>query len=330
MRVLEYDVIIKLFLMLSFLVAFSALIIYVHVRYRKNAVSAVVTTASILLLLGLFCVLIDIAILELNFERIFRLAGYFLVLLSALFFTVSLCVHFFSRKRRANYFFSTPDLKSVFNAIDDLALVFDYRGVIAEANHPEMLSGLFPNANSLKDILTELGKSSERLELNDLDYDHTYIRKKLQSEVQLAKNEAWYNVSFLPIVSGEDYLGSIIILQNITAIKQTEQLLRLQNGYLADANQKLINYVQIASVLEAENERLKLMERIQADLIYKIENAVSLVQRIQKEQYFSQKQFKEDVTDAADLLRSVYKDVRCSIGKISGEERVKDDQINYC
>lgn len=320
MSILEYDVIIKLFLMLYFLVTFSAIIIYVHVRYRRNAVSTVFTIASILLLVGLFCVLIDIAILEMNFERTFRLSGCFLILLSSFFFTVSLCIHVFNRKRRANCFFSTPDLKSVFNAIDDLALVFDYRGAAAEANHPEMLEGLFPNANSLKDVLSELRKNSERPVLDDLDDCHIYTKEKLQSELQLAKNDAWYNVSFLPILSGEDYLGSIIIMKNITVIKQTEQLLRLQNGYLTNANQKLINYVQIASVLEAENERLKLMERIQADLINKIENAVSLVQKIQKEQYSSQKQFKEDLTDASDLLRSVYKEVRCSIGKILGAE----------
>jgi len=324
-RVLDYGPLIGILVVLSLLLAICAAAIYVSVRYGRQAAGKALYCAVLLLGAGLFCVLIDFAILALPFERVFKVTGLLLLLLSFIVFSATFLRRVKDGRRGAFRLFSTPDLKSVFDAIDDLAVIFDYRGGIAEANHPEQLAQLFPGARTLWDMLPMLEASAEAEGPEGLDKRLAATTEKLKLETRLRTRAGWYDLSILPVLSGKSRLGHIMILQDISAIKKTEQLLRYQNDYQASANEKLTDYVRLTSTLEAERERLKLMRHIQADLIDQIENAVIEIQKIQKQPYESTAQLRADISKAADLLRHIYRDVRSSIGKISGKKDALHD-----
>jgi ABC-type Zn uptake system ZnuABC Zn-binding protein ZnuA len=100
----------------------------------------------------------------------------------------------------------------------------------------------------------------------------------------------------------------------------------MYNKYLKEANHKLTEYIKIANTLEAEKERLSLLEQIQKDLIHRIENAIILIQNIQiklaKNPKEYQHTYQNEILQVTDTLRKVYKDVRITITQIRRSGKV--------
>ncbi len=89
--------------------------------------------------------------------------------------------------------------------------------------------------------------------------------------------------------------------------------------HLEAANSKLARYIKMAGVLEAEKERLRILEQLQAALIKKIEDAVVRVDELQRE-YLTHPAYNAEIRIAANSLRSIYRDVRESVNQISAKE----------
>jgi len=329
MLTLEYSIIIKITILLCLIIIIVSAIIFSFLRLKRSSFLRLFNTAMLLLVASLVCVLIKTSIIYLTFDRFYKLLGAVFFFLSTIFFILSGVSRVSNKKKKRDFTFSASNLKTVFNAIDDLAIIFDYNGAVTEVNHPEMYADLFKSGTSMKDILAVLKYGIDEDNYNDMAELLHSSRDRVQIEAYYENRDFWYSVSVLPIMAGDNRLGTIFILFNITDIKKTEQLLKEQNEYLINLNDELTSYVQVANTLETEKERLKLTERIQADLIYKIEDSIAHIQEIQKTNYTSEYQFKKDVSDTADTLRSVYKDVRCSIRKITGEERESNDQTDF-
>jgi hypothetical protein len=215
-----------------------------------------------------------------------------------------------------------PDLKSVFASIDDLAIIIDYKGIITEINHPKRLETLLGNnLETLEELMSKLRNKTSKSSHAGLETRLLKMNCKEQFEIHFIEEAADYLFSLTPIVAGKSHLGATIVMYNITEKKNSEQQMKILNNYLENANRKLSDYVKIASVLEAEKERLSLLEQVQRDLVYKIEMAIAYVHHIQITRYDSMPAYKKDIAKIADMLRDVYRDVRNSILRISRKER---------
>lgn len=323
MRGLEHDVLLKTAGLLTILLLLCAVNIHFFVYRQRNAYSNFVHIFSVSGLLGTFCFLMDTVILDLYFEYYFRMAGSIFFVLGGLFAVFLLFEYFFVRKKTPKNFCLAPDLKSIFTAIDDIALIIDYSGYITEVNHTQKYEDLFGNSKTIGDIVRNLSnKTSESyLELLMKGMEN---KEKVQAEFQDGKTEERYLITYMPVLKREH--GFIIVITNISDIKKSEIKIKMYNKYLKEANHKLTDYIKIANTLEAEKERLSLLEQIQKDLIHRIENAIILIKNIQRklaknpEEY--QHTYQDEILQVTDILRKVYKDVRRTITQIQRTGKV--------
>ncbi|NTV90649.1 MAG: hypothetical protein HGA22_09890 [Clostridiales bacterium] len=213
------------------------------------------------------------------------------------------------------------DLKPVFTTIDDLAVIADYKGVITEVNYPEKLEALAGHGcETIEGLLSALNCKSTGtfLSMNDITLPGLAAREVV--EIYFPESDEYFLFGGAAVMAGTSRLGTSIVMHDITERKKSEQRIIKRNRYLEEANLKLSNYVRIANILEAEKERVKLLEQLQAELINMIENAIDHVHALQNQTYNEITSYHKDIGIFADLLRDIYKQVRKSIRRISGEE----------
>lgn len=323
MRCLEQDILLKTAGLLTILLLLCAVNIHYLVYRQRNIYSNFVHVLSVLGLIGTFCFLMDTIILDLSFEYYFRMAGRIFFVLGGLFVVFLVFDYFLIRKKTSKNFYFAPDLKSVFTAIDDIALIIDYSGNITEVNHPQKYEDLFGNSKTISDIVKNLIHKTSESYIDFLLKGMT-DKEKVQAEFQDSKTEEDYLITYMPVLKHEH--GAIMVITNISDIKKSEIKIKMYNEYLKEANHKLKDYIKVSNKLETEKERLSLLEQIQKDLIHRIENAIILIQNIQRklaknpEEY--QHTYQDEILQVTDILRKVYKDVRITITQIqrSGKE----------
>ncbi|WHH61345.1 hypothetical protein [Petroclostridium sp. X23] len=321
MRVMEQYIILKTAALLALLLLSCAANIHFLVRRKRNAYSAFFHISSFVAILGTFCLLMDTVVIDLSFEYSFRMLGYICLMTSVVFFAILILSYLLIREKASLHFQFAPDLKSVFTTIDDLAFIADYNGCIIEMNHLQKCEAMFGQGKTIEDILKQLEENISEKQRDSLGKG-ILKKEKAQSEVHINKTEEHYLITYIPIVKRGAGFGSIIVMTNISDIKKSELELQKQNRYLKEANRKLADYVKIASILEAEKERLSLLEQIQKDLIHKIENAVIRIRNIQQNLNNKRHSYQNDILQVADLLREIYKDVRKSISQIQKSGKV--------
>lgn len=323
MRCLEQDILLKTAGLLIILLLLCALNIHYLVYRQRNVYSNFVHVLSILGLIGTFCLLMDTVILDLSFEYYFRMAGSIFFVLGGLFVVFLVFDYFLIRKKTSKNFYLAPDLKSVFTAIDDIALIIDYSGNITEVNHPQKYEDLFGNSKTISDIVKNLSHKTSESYI-DLLVKGMADKEKVQAEFQDSKTEEDYVITYMPVLKHEH--GAIMVITNISDIKKSEIKIKMYNKYLKEANHKLKDYIKVSNKLETEKERLSLLEQIQKDLIHRIENAIILIQNIQRKLAKNPKEYQhtyqDEILQVTDILRKVYKDVRITITQIqrSGKE----------
>jgi hypothetical protein len=198
------------------------------------------------------------------------------------------------KKKDFQSFRFSPDLRAVFASIEDLALIVDYKGSIVETNHPEKMKALFDDCSSLHEIMNSFGAS-----------------------ICFSKNEEDYSVRISPIIERDNYLGCTLVAQNVTEIKMFERKMEKNNKHLEESNQKLLTYMDIGHVLEAEKARLKVLEEVQLGLIKKIENVIIHLQDIQRKRLSKIHSNRKEILALADALREAYGSMRIAIRQIS-------------
>lgn len=279
-------------------------------------------TASFFGLIYIFCLLMEVIILALPFEHLFKAAGRLCLILCLATMTFPVFSLLLFKRNTYMHLRWTPNLKSVFTSMEDLALIVDYKGVIAEVNHPERLEALL--GGECRTIVGLMSRLREKnFEKNPENPEPRLLKtnKIMQFEIHFSEEAKHYLFSLTPIEAGKIHLGATIVIHDITELKASEQQMKLHNEYLMEANQKLSNYVKIANVLEAEKERLSLLKQVQAGLSCKIEAVIAHVRYIQRTSYESMQAYQKETAQVAVMLRNVYKDVRISIQNISGKER---------
>ncbi len=303
MRILTASTLIVTALLLIIMIAICAVNIFIHVRHRPGFFTQWLHIWSGLALAGGFCLLMDTVILDLPLEKGFRTAGVILLILCTITVITSAIVFLLKAPGKALRFGSSTDLQAIFTAVDDLILVVDYKGNIVDVNHPERLRGMCNDAEVFSEAIIELERKTQD-PFRPFPGDINEIADAWQSEFHLPLENTYYLLSISPIILGANRVGFTVVFQDITAIKQSEIELKEQNIHLEAANSKLARYIKMAGVLEAEKERLRILEQLQAALIKKIEDAVVRVDELQRE-YLTPPAYNAEIRNAANSLRSI-------------------------
>ncbi len=218
------------------------------------------------------------------------------------------------------YGLDISNYKNIYTYSRELSFVVDYRGVVVDCNHPEILNDLCQNNNKLMDILRELkGKIlCQNLFVNDI----SEIKENIESEIYIDDKDIYYLMKISPITSNGGILGYIVLFQDISVIRQSEIELRRQNECIKTNNEKLVQYMKINASLESEKKRVQILEHVQKSILEKIEIAISQILKINCKR-FNNLSYKEEIKQVSMQLKSVYNDVRISINSIS-EKKVNN------
>ena len=316
-RVASIVLLIRTFSFIIVMLTLCAVNIFIYVRHRKSLLTIFLHISSLFLLIGLFCLIIDNVILDLSFESIYRTAAYVSFILSGISVVAGTSAIIIKSRKESLSFGFSPNLEAVFFSSDSLSLVADYSGTITQVNHPEKLYALCRKQANLTNILLGL---KDRVNTDwSFPADIREITESMQCEVAFYERKEFYLLKVSPIISGNAGVGFTVLFEDISAIRQGEIKLNEQNALLAQANEKLAHFVKIAGALEAQKERLNILEQIQATLIEKIERAISSICNIQSNS-FENGAYQNDIREVANLLRSVYADVRSSVSQIAGKD----------
>lgn len=291
--------------------------IFVFVRHKRNFLTISLHVFSLFLLSGLFCLMIDGVILNLPIEKVYQKVAYLSLIICGIIIAEDIVAIMIKRKKDVIYFGLSPNLEAVFLATNDLSLVADYRGIITQVNHPEKLDVLCRRHTTLMDVFSEL-KDRINVEWPFPEYI-SELTESIQCEVSFCERTEYYLLKVSPIILGEASAGFTVLFEDISAIRRSEINLSDQNILLKQANEKLSHFVKIAGALEAQKERLNILEQIQAALTEKIERAILCVRNIQNTNFENQC-YQRDIREVANLLRGVYAEVRISVSRIAGKD----------
>ena len=316
-RSVSLELLIKTFSFIVLILSLCSVNIYIYVRHRRSFLTVCLHIISLFVLSGLFCLIIDTVILDLRFESIFRTAMYVSFILCVIFIVAGITAITMKSRKNGLYFGLPPNLEAVFFSADALSLVADYRGIITQVNHPEKLDALCRRQTNLMDIFSELKESLGAAW--PFPEDISEITESIQCQAAFHEGTKYYLLRVSPIISGGAGVGFTVLFEDISTIRQSEIKLKEQNALLTQANEKLDHFVKIAGALEAQKERLEILEQIQATLIEKIEKAISCVCNIQNTG-FENETYQHDIREIANLLRKVYSDVRTSVSRIAGKD----------
>lgn len=317
MRTLEPSIIINSALILILMLIICTVNIYINIRHKLSLFTIFIHIISFFMLSSLFCLMMDIVILGLPLENLYRTASLVFLALGGLSLAISALLITIMVRKRSTYLGLTPNLEAVFSGTGDLALVVDYRGFIYQVNHPEKLNLICKNPATLQEILLTLKERSKVAWPFPDNIDD--LNGAMQCEVTLQQHGLHFILSISPIISDNFKIGFTVLFEDISVIRQSELKLQNQNEFLIGANEKLASYVKIIGSLESENERLRILRQLQSTLIEKIEETASII-RVIHENSFVNNPYKRDLKDVANMLRNVYKDVRKSVGQIAGKE----------
>lgn len=316
-RTANIVLLIRTFSFIVVILFLCAVNILIFVRHKRNFLTISLHILSLFFLNGLFCLIIDGVILDLPFESTYRTAAYVSFILCGVFIVVGTAVITIKRQKDRFYVGLLPNLEAVFSSANDLSIVADYRGIISQVNHPDKLDALCRKQSTLVDVLSELKDKANTIW--PFPDDISELKENMQCEVVFCERDEYYLIKVSPIISGNANIGFTVLFEDISAIRQSEIKLNDQNTLLTQANEKLSHFVKIAGALEAQKERLNILEQLQATLIEKIDRAISSVRNIQNTSFENQA-YQYDIREVANLLRSVYADVRASIGQIAGKD----------
>jgi len=314
-RILEPKLLIGSTLLILFLLGLCLANLILYVRYRRNLFTVCVHITSFFAMVSVFCLIIDLAVLDLAFESAFRTVWVLSSLLMLLSIVISAAVLIKNREEGISLLGFSSDCKSIFKGARDLALIADYNGLIIDVNHRETLSEICPRANTLREVFQALNENAA----SRIPEYPNENRHSMRYEIDRKDRDACYLVSVLPMLSGGVRVGYTVLIQDVSAMKQSEYQLGVRNAELEEANRKLSHYVTVASALEAEKNRLQIFEHLQKTLIDKIKDGIFRIGQIQKK-LKQNEAYQNDIREAAALLRGIYTEVRISVSQIAGKD----------
>ena len=317
MRILHDYVIIQILILMSLILTLTVINIYIFIRLKRTKITIGIHLWSMFILAFLLCVFLQVSAIDLKVEQYYRIGSGFFGLIS-LILTLFLTVIIMKSKSKWNKLqLIPPDLPNLLKEIDDHIMIFDHEGMLNYQNHPLQLNEILGKDNvklyEVSDII--LQQSSEALHKDIVIAFRD--RSKLDCEVYFSNTNQYFLLKTAPVLAGrKNLVAFIILLHDVSSEKTLSMEIEKKNKNLEDVNRQLISYVEVAQVLEAERERLKLLESIQNDLMDKINLIIIELKQIYHREYSSATDFQRDIFPITEKLRNLYRVIRSTIQNI--------------
>lgn len=208
------------------------------------------------------------------------------------------------------------NIQDALSRIEDVVFVIDRDGTITYINHPSKYRALFGDIDKMEPLLSYI-KEHFGVCIESLDTLHV-LSDMLTYELDFDCADS-YIFQISPIIIGDTQCGYTAVLENIFTIRVSEKILQEQIECFEQANKKLSNYIKAAGALEAEKERLQILQQVQETLIHDIEKALFCIQDV-KQHRFKDDTYQTEMKKLAAQLRQIYQKVRSAVGQIAGKE----------
>ncbi len=294
---------IRAIITISLIIGICSFNMYILVRHRKSYFTIFIYLASFFAVGSLFFHLMSSAVFVLSLSKTYYQIGRLSFLLMLASVIVGLII-IFVRGPKRNYKHLSPNILNALSNIEDIVFVIDRDGAITHINHPKKYTSLFGDIDHIDQLISFM-------EVNySLD----------KSQLTIPGANSYYSFKITPIVINKaSPLGYTAVLEDVSAIKNSEKLLQERNESLKEANEKLSTYVEVAGELDAEKERLKLLNHIQETLINDIEKVLLNYGKV-KNDCFEDFSYPRVMKDIANQLREVYSTVRQAVNRIAGKD----------
>lgn len=298
-----------------FILAISILNMHLLAQHKTNHYTVCVYAASLFAVLSLVFHMISEAVIVLPLHTFYCKLSQITLLLTGFSMTGGIITALALGQKHSwrNLYYNIQDALS---RIEDVVFVIDPDGIITYINHPSEYCALFGDIDKMQPLLfyikEHLGVNVESLDtLHDSSDMLTY-------ELDFDRSNA-YIFRISPIIIGNTQCGYTAVLENISTIRVSEKVLQEQIERFEQANRKLSNYIKAAGALEAEKERLQILQQVQETLIRDIEKALFCIQDI-KQHRFKDDTYQTEMKKLAAQLREIYQKVRSAVGQIAGKE----------
>ncbi|SFR71400.1 transcriptional regulator [Anaeromicropila populeti] len=327
MTILQGDIIIKISILLTLILILIIFNVYLFVRRKRSIVTLEIHFISLSLLGFLVCKFISTAILNLEFEKYYKMAECFFLVCGIILCIIYVLLQYSSKKNTYMHFQFPPDIQRILSTIFDCILICDYEGHIYCANNEERYKRLFGNQCIKQQVIEKMFLELAPRQLHK-EIENCFQNKNINVsfEVYFPKINEYYLVKIVPILVGKNsIMGKMISLHDITGEKQLMDEINQKNINLEKVNKRLVHYVEAANVLESEKARLDLLEGIQTELIERIEEIVQNTFIIENRKYSDVFELHKDVSNVSMQLRSIYKMIRKTIQNMYIKEGEQHD-----
>ncbi|MGI6751981.1 MAG: hypothetical protein ACOX4U_05100 [Anaerovoracaceae bacterium] len=314
--ILGFDPLVIAIITIAALIAICFFNMYVLVKHRRSYYTVALYIASFFAVCWLFFHMMGSAVFVLPLCKIYyRMAG-----LSFIFMWISVIVGLvvvFLWGRKRNYQHLSPNIQKALSCINDIVFVVDRDGEITNINHPKKFASLFGSTGHINQLISFMESNCPA----SWEYgkEISTIKGTVVCELELHNSTIHYLLKITPIeMKDGSRLGYTAVLEDISAAKSSEKLLQAQNDDLKQANERLSNYVRVAGALDAEKERLNILEHVQSTLISDIEKILLNFGKV-KQSCFTDGSYPDVMRNVASQLRQVYSTVRHAVGEIAGK-----------
>ncbi len=278
-------------------------------KHKKSWITAYIHVVSLLVIGGLIFHMMSVVVFVLplsgNYSRLSRM----LFLAAGAVAVAGGAALSIWRRRHHHGGISIP---LALSGIEDIVFVADSDGLITYINHRDEFYNLFGKVISISQLLSFVQNNAFQMTLDDVAdtdvFDGIYVTPSKCCRVFIT-----------PIVIRANRLGYTAVIDDISAMKESERLLQEQYDDLSQANIKLTQSIRLAGALEAEKQRLQILEQVQTTLAGDIEKVLSSIRRI-KQQDIEEGTYPACVRKLASQFRQIYHEVRGAVGSIAGKE----------
>ena len=316
-RILDFEAFIWAMITIVMLCTGIFLNIKLATKFKKSFMLYLIHFFTLFVLITLSAYSMSVAVENIPVTYTYALIAQISGLLACVVLSVGVLVHFIFEDK-----FSFQDvalnLSHAFEKLDELVFVVDSDGTITHINHQDQFEQIFGQSKTLVELFDFIEACG--FESNEVLSQKKRMLESFAIEMSFPAQEVCYFFDMRPVIMKSGQLvGFTAVIQNMTEIKKSEITLEKRNGYLEQANAKLNHYVTVSSALEAENERLLVIDHLQKTLISQIEQSLHHLRHINM-LGFKEHTYSDDLKELSHQLREIYKEIRSSVDKMSRKE----------
>ena len=192
------------------------------------------------------------------------------------------------------------DIGKIFDKLDELLLIFDCTGSLNYCNCNESIS-----------FINEKNKTEINIKAISSILPEGYSSLKPSEWFNFENNIANHIIIGNPILKRNKIIGLTVLIYDIKTEIELLDKIKHQNNKLADANIQLSSYASISRQFENEKLNIKIMKKVQKNLIFDLDKIMVDIDNAASEM---------DFIEVADSLRQINKNVRASVRSLSDVE----------